>query len=49
MEPFLEMGGAGWVGVDFQEISMGYPWKFDRVNSWTSIAQTTAVLTLLAR
>ncbi|MEN9863617.1 MAG: hypothetical protein RLZZ601_1381 [Pseudomonadota bacterium] len=25
MGPFSKMGGAGWVGVSFQEIRMGYP------------------------
>ena len=25
-DPFSKMGGAGWVGVDFQQIDMGYPY-----------------------
>lgn len=50
MELVLKMGGTGVVGVAFWEMEMGWPsLLFVRAREWISIAQTTAMLTSLAR
>lgn len=49
MGPILKMGGAPGRGSVSRKFIRGTPWKFDRVNTWTSIAQTTVAPTLLAR